>query len=759
MVVPTLGSRPQLLQHCLDSIASQGEPASIVIVAPEGNADVARLAAQYRATLVPDPGSLAAAINAGVRHARAGHEFVNWLGDDDLLEPGSLTATVRALDAAPPAVLAFGACRYIDEDGAELWISRAGPWAPRILKWGPDLIPQPGMLVRRSAWDAVGGLDETLRFAFDLDLLLKIQPLGGFIDVGRVVSSFRWHGDSLTVERPFHLPSRVRGRAPPRPPPSRPPAGLDLGGTGARRDSSSRERAPSSGGAEARGSGWMSLPAEFPSLEQYLLEALTEGERRSLGLLTFNQWPFALGAVSETALAAQAIGAHVSVGFWSGQTPLYDTGWMTSRIVARLLGSATMDQRAERALRAAGLPDDAFVSPPIRRWRPHALPELPTPLTRSHIRSLTYKGSDMGRSILQVHPDDNTPISEAHAWPRRWVAAAMRSYAWVYDQTEALIRDRDLGTIVVYNGRFTHDRAVGAAAQANGVRVLYYDTGGYDTDFDLTDATTHDWAHLQGRMLRMYDGWDPIERDAIGSAWFLNRQSHADVNARIFVEAQRRGHLEGIPHAARVVVFFSSSGDEIAELDLDWAEYLHSQETALAALADACRQRPDTALVVRTHPHMRLKPAADLAEWMAAVSAAGPDVHFDPSSPIDSYELMRAADIVFTYGSTAGVESAFIGKPVVVMGPSAYDLLGCAVRIRSAEEIDDCLDAPPAANPAGAILYGLMMQRRGFNYHRLSRRPDGHPAVAGVPLTEASVNAQKVSDIVRRVWTRWLTRV
>jgi GT2 family glycosyltransferase len=199
MVVPTLGSRPQLLQQCLDSIVSQSVPASIVIVAPEGNADVERLAATYGASLVPDPGSLAAAINAGARHAGPSHEFVNWQGDDDLLEPGSLKSTVGALDAHPSAVLAFGACRYIDEAGAELWISKAGPWAPRILKWGPDLIPQPGMLVRRSAWEAVGGLDETFRFAFDLDLLLKIQPLGRFVDVGRVVSSFRWHGDSLTV--------------------------------------------------------------------------------------------------------------------------------------------------------------------------------------------------------------------------------------------------------------------------------------------------------------------------------------------------------------------------------------------------------------------------------------------------------------------------------------------------------------------------------------------------------------------------------
>jgi GT2 family glycosyltransferase len=55
------------------------------------------------------------------------------------------------------------------------------------------------MLVRTSAWQAVGGVDESFRFAFDLDLLLKLQQQGELIDVGQVVSSFRWHADSLTV--------------------------------------------------------------------------------------------------------------------------------------------------------------------------------------------------------------------------------------------------------------------------------------------------------------------------------------------------------------------------------------------------------------------------------------------------------------------------------------------------------------------------------------------------------------------------------
>jgi len=199
IVVATLGRRPDYLPLTLRSIREQSVPADIVIVAPTGMPEVAEQAREFGATLLPDPGSLTAAINLGVDEGLTTHEFVNWLNDDDLLEPGSLRLTTAALDSAPDAVLAYGACRYIDPEGRPLWISRAGAWAPRILKWGPDLIPQPGMLVRRSTFDAVGGVDESMRFAFDLDLLLRIQPRGAFINVGEVVSSFRWHAESLTV--------------------------------------------------------------------------------------------------------------------------------------------------------------------------------------------------------------------------------------------------------------------------------------------------------------------------------------------------------------------------------------------------------------------------------------------------------------------------------------------------------------------------------------------------------------------------------
>ena len=212
LVVPTLGQRPEHLRACLASISQQGEAVQTLIVSPDVPV-VRALADEFAATWIQDPGSQTAAINTGVRAAPASVRYVNWLGDDDLLEPGSVSVTMRAMEATPEATVAYGSCRYIDDEGHPLWVNSAGPWASRILGWGPDLIPQPGMLVRLDAWRAVGGLDETYRFAFDLDLLLKLKRLGPLIDVGQVVSSFRWHPDSLTVgDRDTNLAESERAK-------------------------------------------------------------------------------------------------------------------------------------------------------------------------------------------------------------------------------------------------------------------------------------------------------------------------------------------------------------------------------------------------------------------------------------------------------------------------------------------------------------------------------------------------------------------
>jgi GT2 family glycosyltransferase len=200
IVVPTLGDRPDYLKHCLRSIRAAGE-AHILLVAPTSlNGTVLKSEGLIDGFVVDEGSGLASAINKGIRALPSSVEYTNWLGDDDLLTPGSLNNTTEILDSENQAVMAFGACDYIDGKGKKVWENRSGQWAVPLLRIGPDLIPQPGSLFRRSAFEAAGGLNPNLGWAFDFDLYIRLSKLGRLRYIKRTLAKFRWHPESLTVE-------------------------------------------------------------------------------------------------------------------------------------------------------------------------------------------------------------------------------------------------------------------------------------------------------------------------------------------------------------------------------------------------------------------------------------------------------------------------------------------------------------------------------------------------------------------------------
>ena len=142
---------------------------------------------------------LVEAINTGIRTLPKQIEYFNWLGDDDTLTPNSLRMSSSPLKDDPEIVCVFGMCQYINQDGQPIYKNKSGRFAVPLLKFGPQLIPQPGALFRRTSFNKVGGLDPTYQCAFDLDLLLKLKKMGKIHYISHQLSSFRWHSDSLSV--------------------------------------------------------------------------------------------------------------------------------------------------------------------------------------------------------------------------------------------------------------------------------------------------------------------------------------------------------------------------------------------------------------------------------------------------------------------------------------------------------------------------------------------------------------------------------
>ena len=492
------------------------------------------------------------------------------------------------------------------------------------------------------------------------------------------------------------------------------------------------------------------IRAEHDSLEGYLNSVLAPDQLQRVLLTNFNHWIFAQGALADTSLVLHDMGSDVFLAFWASKTPMLDVAWSTSPTLATIFRSPSREQGIQRALVEGGIPKNNLLAPPIKHWKPREKLVIPDNLTRTNIRSMSYRGADLGRAILQVHPTTETPLTDAFHWPRKWVQQAARSFAFVFDQTLETIESRNITAIAVYNGRFLHDRAAAAAAQSAGLPIMSYDLGGLETDFDLTVDETHDWDALQRRMLTMYESWDPEERDDLGSKWFLQRTQHRDPLNKRFVEAQKIGKSIELPRDKKTVVYFSSSGDEIAELDLDWQDFFGGQENALKVLAQICREN-NLFLIVRSHPHKRMKPKEDVAEWIAAIDEIKPHIHLDPFADIDSYTLMRQANVIVTYGSTTGVEAAFAGKPVIVMGPSAYDKLGTATGVATIEELSQALMEDKAGSWSGAVSFGLMMMRRGFIFSQVKRIDSEILQIKGTSIQNTNKLTRDLSNIRKRL--------
>jgi glycosyltransferase involved in cell wall biosynthesis len=124
-----------------------------------------------------------AAINEGI--ARGTAPYVCWLNSDDWWLEGGLAKLVAALEADPAAPFAYGRVWNHDEArGRRRRNLEVRPFSEWLMARF-NLVSQPASLIRRSAWEAAGGLDVALELAMDYDLWWRMYRLLGkprFVD-------------------------------------------------------------------------------------------------------------------------------------------------------------------------------------------------------------------------------------------------------------------------------------------------------------------------------------------------------------------------------------------------------------------------------------------------------------------------------------------------------------------------------------------------------------------------------------------------
>lgn len=121
-----------------------------------------------------------------------------WINSDDFYLPGALRFVVDYFARHHEVDVLYGHRVLVDENSQEI-----GRWfLPRhdaeVLRLN-DFVPQETLFWRRRLWDKVGGIDPSLKFALDWDLLLRFQAAGArIVRVPYFLACFRIHAAQKT---------------------------------------------------------------------------------------------------------------------------------------------------------------------------------------------------------------------------------------------------------------------------------------------------------------------------------------------------------------------------------------------------------------------------------------------------------------------------------------------------------------------------------------------------------------------------------
>jgi GT2 family glycosyltransferase len=198
--VPTLGNNLKWLELSLQSISQQSYQPELVVVIPIGKPELESwlLQRNYQYAYEEIP-NLSNAFNVGIKYLmNSGVELVGFLGDDDILAYGSTENLAQTFDDEK-IVAVFGGCTYIDENGKNFFHNKSYPVLKSLLTIIPNVLPNPGALIRTKNWADLGGYDENLKISMDLDYWLRLRKMGKFKRVEHPMSYFRWHSSSLTA--------------------------------------------------------------------------------------------------------------------------------------------------------------------------------------------------------------------------------------------------------------------------------------------------------------------------------------------------------------------------------------------------------------------------------------------------------------------------------------------------------------------------------------------------------------------------------
>ena len=197
-------NQAQFLERTIISVLNQNYPNLEYMIidggSTDGSVDIIRKYDKYLTYWVsePDDGQ-SDAINKGFDISTG--DILAWLNSDDMYLPGALFKVADMFRKCPDAALVYGDFIKVDAADRCIALRRQPSFDYRICLYFYTIAIQPASFFGRKAFFEVGGIDTSLNYTMDYDLILRLAQYGEVANISEYLCAFRFHSATKTITR------------------------------------------------------------------------------------------------------------------------------------------------------------------------------------------------------------------------------------------------------------------------------------------------------------------------------------------------------------------------------------------------------------------------------------------------------------------------------------------------------------------------------------------------------------------------------
>lgn len=232
---------------------------------------------------------------------------------------------------------------------------------------------------------------------------------------------------------------------------------------------------------------------------------------------------------------------------------------------------------------------------------------------------------------------------------------------------ETILNQYGFNLVYSFNGRFASSRPIFEHLKQKKIKFKTHERGARYNKYEIFDGFPHS-IELTFKRIKEYQS-NLLIQVFYTFYFFINQRLGRDINWTSFIKEQNNNYIKNKNEI--LVTYFSSSDFEFESVvELYPHSLFKSQIDAIKYITNFFKNKEGYRLVIKMHPNQKSMPAEELQMW-SAFKMNNVDVLM-PDSNIKTYSIMDASDLVITYASTMGMESAFWRKRVINLMHSYY---------------------------------------------------------------------------------------